>query len=72
MKVVVHDHPSMDGHIEGLRLLLPQRQQALAIGIVTHNDLPVIAALDHMMWVGGNSEAGLTRHSEKRKWKASV
>ncbi len=26
MEVVVHDHVSMDGHFEGLRVLLPQGQ----------------------------------------------
>jgi hypothetical protein len=57
MKVVVHDDVSMNGHLESWRVLLPQRQQAFPVCIVAYDGLAVIAALDDMVRVAGNSEA---------------
>jgi hypothetical protein len=67
MKVVVHDHIGMDRHLEGLRMLEPQGQQALAVSVITHDGLAVIAALDDMVRVSGNGEAGLAGHGLVRK-----
>jgi hypothetical protein len=64
MKVVVHDHVGMDGHFESLRMLLPQRQQSLTVGIIADDRLAVIAALDDVVRVSGNGEAGLAGHGQ--------
>jgi hypothetical protein len=72
MEMVVHDHVSVHGHFENASLFGQQAEQALAVGVVAHNELAVISALDHMMGVSGNSEAGLARHDEQLKWKTSV
>jgi hypothetical protein len=52
----------MNGHLKSLRMLLPQSQQTLTVGIVSHDGLAVIAALDDMVRVSGNGEAGLAGH----------
>jgi hypothetical protein len=52
----------MDGHLESLRMLLPQRQQSLAVRVVANDGLAVIAALDDVVRVSGNGEAGLAGH----------
>jgi hypothetical protein len=72
MKVVVHDHVSMDGHLESLRMLLPQRQQTLTVRIVAHDVLAVIAALNDVVRVSGNGEAGLAGHGELPEENASL
>jgi hypothetical protein len=64
MEMVVHDHVSMYGHLESLRVLLPQRQQTLTVRIVAHDGLSVVAALNDVVRVSGNSEAGLAGHGE--------
>ena len=64
MEMVVHDHVGMDGHLESLRMLLPQPQQALAVGIIAHDGLAVIAALNHMMRIACNGQAGLAGHGD--------
>ena len=65
MEVVVHDHVGMDGHLESLRMLLPQGQETLTVGVITHDGLAVIAALDDVVRVSGNGEAGLAGHGQK-------
>jgi hypothetical protein len=72
MKVVVHDHVGMDGHFESLRMLLPKRQQTLAVGIVAHDGLAVIAALDDVVRVSGNGEAWLAGHAETPELRTPV
>jgi hypothetical protein len=62
MKVVVHDHVGMDGHFEGLRMLLPQRQQTLTVCIIAHDGLAVIASLNDVVGIACNGEAGLAGH----------
>jgi hypothetical protein len=54
----------MDRHFENHRLLPQQGQELLAIRIVPHNGLSVIAALNDVVRVSGNSEAGLAGHEE--------
>jgi hypothetical protein len=70
--MVVHDHVSMDGHLESLRMLLPQRQQTLTVRIVAHDVLAVIAALNDVVRVSGNGEAGLAGHGELPEENASL
>ena len=65
MKVVVHDHVGMNGHLEGLCVFMPKRQQTLPVGIVTHDGLSVIATLNDMVRIGCNSESGLAGHELK-------
>jgi hypothetical protein len=43
-------------------MLLPQRTQTLAVSIIADDELPVVAALNNMVRVSGNSETGLTGH----------
>jgi hypothetical protein len=64
MKVVVHDDVGMDSQLESLRMLLPQRQQTLTVRVIAHDGLSVVAALNNMVRVSGNSEAGLAGHED--------
>ena len=43
-------------------MLVPEVQQALAVLVVTHDGLAIIAALDNVVWVAGNGEAGKAGH----------
>jgi hypothetical protein len=43
-------------------MLLPQRQQTLPVRIVAHDGLAVVAALNNVVGVSGNSKAGLAGH----------
>jgi hypothetical protein len=52
----------MNSHLTGLRLRLPQRQQKLTVSIVQHYQLAVVAALDDVVRIRSNSEAGLAGH----------
>jgi hypothetical protein len=52
----------MDGHLKSLRMLLPQRQQAHTVRIVAHDGLAVIAALDDVVGIACNGQAGLAGH----------
>jgi hypothetical protein len=52
----------VDRHFEGARMFKPQIQQPLAVLVVTHDGLAVVAALDDVVRVAGNSEAGQTGH----------
>jgi hypothetical protein len=62
----------MDGHLESLRMLLPQRQQTLAVCIVAHDGLAVIATLNDVVRVSGNGEAGLAGHGKLQEENASL
>jgi hypothetical protein len=53
-------------------MLLPQRQQAHTVSIVAHDGLAVIAALDDVVGVACNCEAGLAGHMRLLCLKASV
>jgi hypothetical protein len=52
-----------------LRVLLPQRQQSLSVCVIAHDGLAVVAALDDVVRVSGNGQAGLAGHvgTPKRK-----
>jgi hypothetical protein len=39
-------------------------QQALAVGVVDHDGLPVVATLDDVVRVAGNREAGQAGHGK--------
>jgi hypothetical protein len=43
-------------------MLLPQRQQTLTIRVIAHDGLAVVAALDDVVRVSGNGQAGLAGH----------
>jgi hypothetical protein len=45
-------------------MLLPQRQQTLTVRVIAHDGLSVVAALNNMVRVSGNSEAGLAGHED--------
>jgi hypothetical protein len=62
----------MDGHLECLRMLLPQRQKTFAVRIVTHDGLAVVATLDNVVRVSGNGEAGLAGHRKLPEENASL
>jgi hypothetical protein len=64
MEMVVHDHVGMDGHLESLRMFLPKRQQTLAVGVVAHDGLAVVAALDDVVGVSSYCESGLAGHGQ--------
>jgi len=64
MEVVVHDHVGMDRHLEGPGMLMPEVQQALAVLVVAHNGLAVVAALDDVVRITSNGEAGQTGHGK--------
>jgi hypothetical protein len=51
---------------------LPQRQQTLTVRIVAHDVLAVIAALNDVVRVSGNGEAGLAGHGELPEENASL
>jgi hypothetical protein len=51
---------------------LPKRQQTLTVGIIAHDGLAVIAALDDVVRVGGNSEARLAGHAETPELRTPV
>jgi hypothetical protein len=51
---------------------LPQRQQTLTVRIVAHDGLAVIAALNDVVRVSGNGEAGLAGHGELPEENASL
>jgi hypothetical protein len=53
-------------------MLLPQRQQALAVRIVAHNGLAVVATLNDVVRVSGNGEAGLAGHGDSLKETGSL
>jgi hypothetical protein len=72
MKMVVHDHVSMDGHLESLRMLLPQCQQTLTVRVIAHDGLSVVATLNDVVRVSGNGEAGLAGHGELPEENASL
>jgi hypothetical protein len=65
MKVVAHQHVSMNSHLTGLRLRLPQRQQKLTVSIVLHDQLAVVSALDDVVRIRSNSEARLAGHQDR-------
>jgi hypothetical protein len=52
----------MDGHLESLRMLLPECQQTLTVRIVSHDGLAIIAALNDVVGIACNGEAGLAGH----------
>jgi hypothetical protein len=62
----------MDGHLEGLRMLLPQCQQTLSIRVIPHDGLAVVAALDDVVGIACNSQAGLAGHRELPEQNASL
>jgi hypothetical protein len=62
----------MDGHLESLRVLLPQRQQSLTVGVIAHDGLSVVAALNDVVRISGNGEAGLAGHGELPEENASL
>jgi hypothetical protein len=62
----------MDGHLESLRMLLPQCQQTLTVCIIAHDGLSVVAALNDVVRVSGNGEAGLAGHVDTPKLRAPV
>jgi hypothetical protein len=43
-------------------MCLPQRTQTLAVSIIADDELPVVATLNDVVRVSGNSETGLTGH----------
>jgi hypothetical protein len=53
-------------------MFFPKGQQAQAVGIVAHDGLAVIAALNDMVRVGGNGEAGLAGHGNSLKEVVSL
>jgi hypothetical protein len=53
-------------------MLLPQRQQTLTVSIVAHDGLAVIAALNDVVRVSGNGEAGLAGHGKLPEEDASL
>jgi hypothetical protein len=62
----------MDGHLESLRVLLPQRQQTLTVRVISHDGLAVIAALDDVVGITCNGQAGLAGHGELPEESASL
>jgi hypothetical protein len=62
----------MDGHLESLRMLLPQRQQALAVSVISHDRLAIIAALNDVVGIACNGQAGLAGHAETPELRAPV
>jgi hypothetical protein len=52
----------MDRHLEGASMLVPEVQQALTVLVVAHDGLAVVAALDDVVRVAGNGEAGKAGH----------
>jgi hypothetical protein len=45
-------------------MLLPECQQTLTVRIVAHDGLSVVAALNDVVWISGNGEAGLAGHGK--------
>jgi hypothetical protein len=43
---------------------LPKRQQTLAVGVVAHDGLAVVAALDDVVGVSSYCESGLAGHGQ--------
>jgi hypothetical protein len=62
MQVVAHQHIGMDLHLLLSRLDLQQFKQALVVGGVAKNVLPIVAAQDDMVRVVREGEAGQASH----------
>jgi hypothetical protein len=53
-------------------MLLPQRQQTLTVRIVAHDGLAVIAALNDVVGIACNGQAGLAGHEETPELRVPV
>jgi hypothetical protein len=62
----------MNSHFENSGLLNQQGPQFPAIGIVPNNGLAIIAPLNDVVRVSGNSETRLAGHEQKRLGKTAV
>jgi hypothetical protein len=51
---------------------LPQGHQTLTVRVIAHDGLAVIAALDNVVRVSGNGEAGLAGHGDSLKETRSL
>ncbi|MCY1557636.1 hypothetical protein D9M68_945030 [compost metagenome] len=60
--MVVHQHVRVDRHLVLFGVLAQQFEQHFAVSIGFDDRLSVVAALDHMMGIAGNGEAGQTGH----------
>lgn len=60
--MVAHQPISLDRHAEFLRVVSQQVEQRLVVRGGRENRLPVVAALDDVVRVAGECEAGKTGH----------
>ena len=62
VEMVVHQHVGVDGHLKLARLLFEQGQHGLEVRPVHKDRLAVVAALDDVVRVAGQSQSGQASH----------
>ena len=62
VKVIAHQHIGMNGHAKRAGLLVQQIQKSLKVASGNKYRLPVIAALNDVMWVTGERQTGKACH----------
>ena len=62
MQMVVHQDIGMDDHLMGLCTVSQQADETLPVGIIEHDGLAVVAALDDVVRMAGEQQAGKSGH----------
>ena len=69
MKMIFHQHVSMNGDLELACSIVQPAQKSLKIAAVAKNRLPVMALLKNVVRLLGNDESGKSGHSLRRNVK---